>query len=268
MNHGVRPHKRKGKDNMTTATKNTTASQELAEAEAARDQARDRVRIERQKVREFDAETERLRAEATSHRHDHPEQYEDGGAPKPGTTAAKVSAAIQERRFATEHPKYTEASLAFQAADAEVQRIRIERFDELVSELTDQGRDVAERLQGLWAEIGEACADYADVGLKIERLLQQTPGVVHGAAELDRCVDQWRLEAQWLSDRRPRSSSGSYSALTRRSRLPTQQSPRTATWRLLRQRLAASQALNPPLMRRSRTTSFARCWVPSIHRSG
>jgi hypothetical protein len=73
----------------------------------------------------------------------------------------------------------------------------------IATDLRDEGREAAERLQRLWAEIGEACADYADAGLRITGSLRETPGVIYDAPALDPRPQRWAAEAQSIGEVAP-----------------------------------------------------------------
>lgn len=146
---------------MPTATMSTT--DRLAQLVSAREKARDALDAEQHKRATYEAETRAQQAALSVHHQTHPKQYEQAGAPLPGTEAAKLSTAFKERMggqgllAAAPYPhsdKLDEQLAGFHRADAECETFRAEALPELIAEVVDPG---------LPAEIEQALREVVDL---------------------------------------------------------------------------------------------------------
>jgi hypothetical protein len=146
---------------MTTATKNKSASAELAALQKIRDRLHAKVRRAKAAMSAWDSETEAMKGQLTALVNAHPEQVE--GADKrvrPATEAAKLRDQIRER-MRGENPyrgAYEEAFGPYEQADLAVQEFKRTRLDDRLAELDPDANRAIDRLRDAFAQLEEASA--------------------------------------------------------------------------------------------------------------
>lgn len=164
---------------MATATK-TTPSAELAKLTEQRAKAHAKVRAIKADRAGYEAETEALRATATAHRHEHPDQYQGGDfRPKPNTEAAKLSTQTRARM---ESPNpfdedLAKAVAAFHAAGDAEDAFRRSRMADLIAEHDPALDEAIESIRSGLRSVIEGAELYNEVVEHVRALVIDCPGL-------------------------------------------------------------------------------------------
>jgi chromosome segregation ATPase len=183
---------------MATATKQR-ASAELEALQKTRDKLHAKVREAFSRRRDWDEETERMKARLSGLVNTHPEQVE--GIEKrvrPGTEAAKLRDQIKDQ-MRSENPHqgaYEEAFAPYQEADLALQRFKVTRLDDRLAELEPDANRAIDRLRGAFGLLVEACEEYGEAVLRVRDLVIDTPGLDGQHYGFDPRPEEWRRQAQ------------------------------------------------------------------------